>query len=79
MRYAEWRHAFTGAAGGDAKRAAQLWNLEHERRISKARGQFKRAVAREHDKGLGAGLSPENSAAIALDESIKQTGPIDSR
>lgn len=79
MTYMDWKHDFEPVAQGDPERYAQLWNLEHETRISKEVGLFKRRIGHLHQHRQHASASPQQNAVVAFDEAIDETKPVNSK
>ena len=79
MTYMDWKHNFEPVAQGNPERYAQLWNLEHETRISKELGLFKRRIGHLHQHRQHASASAQQTAVVAFDEAIDETKPVNSK
>jgi len=79
MTYSNWRQQFTPTVGGWPDLQAQLWNLEHEKRIGRPRGAFKRRIGQLYKQHQAAGMAPAAPAMSALNDAIGETRPPESK
>ncbi len=64
MKFQTWRGQFVSATSADPVRSAQLWNLEHETRVGRKRGVFKRLVSGYFQKLVRASVPPRSRLSI---------------
>ena len=80
MAYADWHKAFsTLVIPGSPRDEARLWNLTHDNRINRHRGQFRRMIGRNFDEELRSGKPDKDSAEAALLSARETTEPVDSK
>lgn len=73
MTYQDWDDAAKVALAGSNDAIASKWNLDHETRINRQRGQFRRLLGRLFAKFISDGTPSKQAAQDALGEATEQT------
>ena len=74
MSYRDWRPAFDRHFGtSEPARSAQVWNLEHDKRIAARVSLFKRRIGKLYADLVADGARGASAVAQALDAAIKET------
>lgn len=79
MAYAQWEQDYLAAAGPEQREKARVWNLEHETRVTKQRGSFKRLLGKQHAKNRSAGQPPKEAANNAMVHAISTLESVSSK